>query len=74
MPAMLRGRQKVRDEMTVKQLKEALAKMPDDLDVLAGGEEANKVIVEECQGHKYVRIFKAWDIEYVGRGIWAKRR
>ena len=61
--------------MTVKELREALTKMPDDLNVLAAGEEPDKVIIEEFQGHKYVRIFKAWwNIEYVGRGIWTERR
>lgn len=60
--------------MTVKELREALAKMPDDLNVLAAGEEADKVVVEDCQGHQYVRIFKAWDIEYVGSGIWTEQR
>ena len=60
--------------MTVKELKEELAKLPDDLNVLAAGEEADKVVVEDCQGHQYVRIFKAWDIEYVGSGIWTEQR
>ena len=55
--------------MTVGELREKLKDIPDDLNVLAEGKEADKVIVEECQGNKYVRIFKAWDVEFVGRGI-----
>ena len=55
--------------MTVGELKEKLKDIPDNLNVLAEGKEADKVIVEECQGNKYVRIFKAWDVEFVGRGI-----
>lgn len=53
--------------MTVGELKEALKDIPDDLHVLAEGEEADKVIIEECKGNKYVRIFKAWDIKFTGR-------
>lgn len=53
--------------MTVGELKEALKDIPDDLQVLAEGEEADKVIIEECEGNKYVRIFKALDIEFTGR-------
>ena len=34
--------------------------------VEAGGESAEKVIIEECDGHKYVRIFEPWDAEFVG--------
>jgi len=55
--------------MTVGELKEKLKNIPDNLNVLAEGKEANRVIVEECQGNKYVRIFKSWDAEFVGRGI-----
>jgi hypothetical protein len=58
--------------MTVGELKEKLKDIPDHLNVLAEGKEADKVIVEECQGNKYVRIFKAWDVEFVGRGIETK--
>ena len=55
--------------MTVGELKEKLKSIPDNLNVLAEGKEADRVIVEECQGNKYVRIFKSWDAEFVGRGI-----
>jgi hypothetical protein len=58
--------------MTVGELREKLKDIPDNLNVLAEGKEADKVIVEECQGNKYVRIFKAWDVEFVGRGIETK--
>ena len=46
--------------MTVGELKEALKDIPDDLHVIAEGEDADKVIVEECMGNKYVRIFHTW--------------
>ena len=52
--------------MTVGELKEKLEHIPNDLNVLAEGKEADKVIVEECNGNKYVRIFKAWDIDFTG--------
>lgn len=55
--------------MTVAELIEQLKQMPQDVHVYAEGKEADKVIVEECQGNKYVRIFKAWDVEFVSRGI-----
>ncbi len=55
--------------MTVGELKEKLKDIPDNLNVLAEGEEADSVIVENCQGNVYVRIFKAWDVEFAGRGI-----
>ena len=36
--------------MTVGDLKEKLKNIPDDLLVYAEGEEADRVLVEECQG------------------------
>lgn len=53
--------------MTVGELKDKLKDIPDNLTVLAEGEEADKVIVEECQNNRYVRIFKSWDVEFIGR-------
>ena len=51
--------------MTVGELKEKLKDIPDDLLVFAEGEEPDSVLVEECQGNRYVRIFKSWDMELV---------
>lgn len=51
--------------MTVAELIEELKKVPQDLQVMAAGETAQKVIVEECQGNKYVRIFEPWDMNLV---------
>jgi hypothetical protein len=53
--------------MTVGELIKELETLPQDLQVMAAGECAEKVIVEECDGHKYVRIFEPWDAEFVGR-------
>ena len=53
--------------MTVGELITELEKLNPSLRVLAAGEEANKVIVETCDGESYVRIFDPWDIEFVGR-------
>ena len=55
--------------MTVSELIDALKDLPQDLSVMAAGETAQKVVVEECQGNKYVRIFEPWDVEFVGRDI-----
>ena len=55
--------------MTVSELIDQLKEMPHDVHVYAEGEPADKVILEECQGSRIVRIFKAWDVEYVGRHI-----
>ena len=52
--------------MTVGELIKELEKLPQDLPVMAAGETAQKVIIEECQGNKYVRIFEPWDAEFVG--------
>ena len=52
--------------MTVAELIKELEKMPQDLTVMVAGETAQKVIIEECNGHKYVRIFEPWDVEFVG--------
>ena len=43
--------------MTVGELKEALKDVPNDLTVFAEGEQADKVLIEECFGNRYVRIF-----------------
>ena len=43
--------------MTVAELIKELEKMPQELTVMAAGETAQKVVVEECKGNKYVRIF-----------------
>ena len=51
--------------MTVSELISELSKLDQNLNVMAAGECAEKVIVEECQGHKYIRIFQPWDIEFV---------
>ena len=51
--------------MTVGELIKELETLPQDLHVMAAGECAEKVIVEECEGHKYVRIFEPWDVEFV---------
>ena len=52
--------------MTVAELIEQLKDMPQDLTVYAEGECADKVIVEEFEGvPQIVRIFKAWDIDFV---------
>lgn len=51
--------------MKVSELIEKLKEMPQDVDVYAEGELADKVILEDCQGNQYVRIFKAWDVEFV---------
>lgn len=53
--------------MTVAELIEELQKLPQDLNVLAAGEVAEKVIVEECDGNQYVRIFQPWDVKFTGR-------
>ena len=55
--------------MTVEQLIYILQTLPkgcEKLHVYAEGEPANKVIVEDYKGvPQIVRIFKAWDIEFV---------
>jgi hypothetical protein len=53
--------------MTVAELIVELQKLPQNLTVMVAGETAQKVIIEECQGNKYVRIFEPWDVEFVGR-------
>ena len=57
--------------MTVKELIEQLKQMPQNVHVYAEGELADKVIFEKSPdgNNGIVRIFKAWDIEFVGRGI-----
>lgn len=51
--------------MTVAELIEELNKLPQDLQVMVAGETAQKVIVKECQGNKYVHIFEPWDMNLV---------
>ncbi len=53
--------------MTVAELIAELKKLPQNLTVMVAGETAQKVVVEECEGNKYVRIFEPWDVEYTGR-------
>ena len=57
--------------MTVAELIEQLKQMPQDVHVYAEGELADKVIFEKSLGGDggIVRIFKAWDVKFVGRGI-----
>ena len=56
--------------MTVRDLIEKLQTMSQDVHVYAEGELADKVIYEPSpDGGGIVRIFKAWDVEFVGRGI-----
>lgn len=55
--------------MTVGELIGKLESMPQNVPVYAEGELADKVIMENCQGDICVRIFKAWDVEFVGRGV-----
>ena len=55
--------------MTVAELIKELESMPQNVPVYVEGELADKVIMENCQGDIYVRIFKAWDVEFVGRGV-----
>lgn len=51
--------------MTVEELIKELEKLPKDLNVMVAGESAEKVIVETCQGHSYVRIFEPWKVGMV---------
>lgn len=57
--------------MTVKELIDQLKQLPQDVHVYAEGEPADKVIFEKSPDENggIVRIFKAWDVEFVGRGI-----
>lgn len=57
--------------MIVAELTEQLKQMPQDAHVYTEGELANKVIFEKSPNGNggIVRIFKAWDIDFVGRGI-----
>lgn len=57
--------------MTVEELIRKLENMPQNVHVYAEGELADKVIFEKSPDGNggIVRIFKAWDIEFVGRGI-----
>ena len=51
--------------MTVSELINELSKLPQDLNVTAAGESAEKVIVETYQGNSYVRIFEPWNVDFV---------
>ena len=57
--------------MTVAELIEQLQQMPQNVHVYAESEFADKVIFEKSPDGNggIVRIFKSWDIEFVGRGI-----
>lgn len=57
--------------MLVKELMEKLKQMPQDVHVYAEGQPADKVIFEKSPDGNggIVRIFKAWDIDFVRRGI-----
>jgi len=60
--------------MTVAELIEKLKEMPQDAEIYAEGERADKVVLEgyDSNGNhregwaKIVRIIKAWDINFVG--------
>lgn len=56
--------------MTVAELIERLKQMPQNVNVYAEGEFADKVIFEKSPDGNggIVRIFKAWDVVFVGRG------
>ena len=60
--------------MTVAELIEELKKMLQDLNIMAAEETTQKVIVEECQGNRYVRIFEPWDVEFTDRHISGKEK
>jgi hypothetical protein len=51
--------------MTVRELINELEKIDPALEVMAAGEHAEKVIVEDCEGHKYVRIFQPWNVKFI---------
>ena len=62
--------------MTVKEVIGQLKQMPQDVHIYAEGEPADKVIFEKSPDGNggIVRIFKAWDIEFVGKGIEPQER
>lgn len=53
--------------MTVAELIEELKNMPQDAIVFAEGEQADKVVYEKIGN--VVRIFKAWDVDFIARNI-----
>lgn len=57
--------------MIVAELIEQLKQLPQDVHVYAEDEPADKVIFEKSPDGNggIVRIFKAWDVVFVGRGI-----
>ena len=54
--------------MTVRELKEKLDKIPDDLPVIVDNEEADTVMIREYQGEKYVDIFRCIGFAVFNRG------
>jgi hypothetical protein len=60
--------------MTVAELIRELESMPQNVCVYAEGEPCDKVILENCQGDLTVRIFKAWDVEFVGICVPTEKR
>ena len=51
--------------MNVGELIQELQKLDPNLNVMAAGEEAEKVIVENSGGYEYVRIFNPWNVQFV---------
>jgi hypothetical protein len=53
--------------MTVEELIKELESMPMNVTVYAEGEPCDKVVLENCKGNYIVRIFKTWNVDFVGR-------
>ena len=53
--------------MTVAELIKELEEMPQNATVYAEGEPCDTVILETCDSNSIVRMFKAWNVEFVGR-------
>ena len=51
--------------MTVAELIEKLEQMPQDACVLAEGNDADTVILENCNGNEFVRIYQSWNVNFV---------
>ena len=51
--------------MNVGELIQELQKLDPNLNVMAVGEEAEKVIVENSGEYEYVRIFNPWNVHFV---------
>lgn len=58
--------------MIVSELINKLKDLPQDLEVMVAGETASEVIVEECYGNRYVRIFEPWGVEFTNNHISGK--